>query len=248
MMESSIWKDLPKNWKKALKKSMNLPFWRFNPNQKDLDRLFDSLDLYLTSFDIDTLEPLTYFPNLIELNLSNNRIKTLDQLRWMKKLEVIYLSSNELSNISPLSSLSSLIDLDLSYNKISDLSPLQALSKLEYLDISYTEVKDLRPIVKCPVEILDISGGIITDLSPLSEVKSLTDLILAETNIEDLSALMNCSELVELDCYNSKVKSIEPLFELKKLNYLDITDTPVPREQVDILKEKLPDCTIEYHY
>jgi hypothetical protein len=108
---------------------------------------------------------------------------------------------------------------------VSDLSPLAELKHLEGLNLYSAGVKDLSPLAELTkLEILTLSYTQVSDLSPLAELKNLEQLFLINTQVSDLS----------------------PLVELKNLYHLRLDNTQVSDEQVQELRQALPNCSIDY--
>jgi hypothetical protein len=111
------------------------------------------------------------------------------------------------------------------HNKqMSDLSPLAKLKNLENLHLDDTQVSDLSPLAELKkLEKLDLRRTRVSDLSPLAKLKNLRMLVLENTRVSDLS----------------------PLEGLKNLKLLGIKNTQVSDEQVQKLRQALPNCKIE---
>ena len=67
---------------------------------------------------------------------------------------------------------------------------------------------------------------------------------LAEPTVSDLTPLAGLKELRELALAETKVSDLTPLAGLKKLGELSLYGTQVSGEQVQMLKEALPNCQI----
>ncbi len=110
----------------------------------------------------------------------------------------------------------------------------------------------------------------LTSVDFIKYLPKLQVAILAITHISDISALSNCPDLEYCELFNSHIADLSPLAGLQKLEYLNIGDMPfvedispifglrslkmvricgstfnkVSREQVEELKERLPDCIV----
>ncbi len=115
--------------------------------------------------------------------------------------------------------------VDLRNTQVSELSPLAELKSLEHLWLHNTQV---------------------SDLSPLAELKNLETLYLYNTPVSDLSPLAELKSLERLQLRNTPVSDLSPLVELKNLVLLSFDNTPVSDEQVQELRQALPNCKI-YH-
>jgi hypothetical protein len=90
-----------------------------------------------------------------------------------------------------------------------------------------------RPFRSCPdvltftnLQSLDLDDTHIRDLTPLSELEHLS--------------------ILRISVPRTLVDDLTPLVDLKCLRYLDVSGTRVNKEQVEALKEALPDCVIDH--
>ncbi|MDA1049384.1 MAG: leucine-rich repeat domain-containing protein [Planctomycetota bacterium] len=129
--------------------------------------------------------------------------------------------------------------------QVSDLSTLAELKKLESLRLSYTSVTDLSPLAELKnLESLHLDGTLVTDLSPLAALENLSDLDLRRTPVTDLSPLAKLKNLKELRLNETLVNDLSPLAGLKNLGSLSLVYTRVSDEQVQELRQALPNCKI----
>jgi len=84
----------------------------------------------------------------------------------------------------------------------------------------------------------------VSDLSPLAGLKSLERLGLRNTQVSDLSPLAGLKNLEWLRFDNTQVTDLSPLAELKNLEVLYLQNTQVSDEQVQELRQALPNCEI----
>ena len=117
-----------------------------------------------------------------------------------------------------------LIALDLGHKNISDLSFLYSLPKLQYLILVETDIRDITPIGSLP------------------ELKYLE---IFWTKIYDLSPLINCTKLVDLNIcyiYARADDAFSVLMQMPWLERLWYCGNGLKKEQVEALKENMPDC------
>ncbi len=94
-------------------------------------------------------------------------------------------------------------------------------------DLDVIQLSDISPLAKLKdVKVLDLDYTTVSDISPLAELKNLTSLRLGNTKVSDLS----------------------PLAELKNLETLNLFNTPVSDEQVQELRQALPNCEIRSRF
>jgi hypothetical protein len=61
-----------------------------------------------------------------------------------------------------------------------------------------------------------------------------------------VSALSGLSHLRELGLAGTPIRDVSALGSLTQLERLNLSNTAIPREQVEVLNSKLPECQIEY--
>ena len=71
-------------------------------------------------------------------------------------------------------------------------------------------------------------------------------VFLEDTQVSDLSPLAELKSLRFIDLRNTQVSNLSPLVELKSLELLWLRNTPVSEEQVQELRQALPNCTISH--
>ena len=108
---------------------------------------------------------------------------------------------------------------------VSNLTPLADLSNLEALIFDHTEVSDLTPLTGLTnLEMLELDATQIGDVAPLAGLTNLTSLPLGSTQVSDVA----------------------PLAGLTNLKKLDLRGTQVSDEDVEKLKQALPNCRIDH--
>jgi hypothetical protein len=106
---------------------------------------------------------------------------------------------------------------------LSDVTPLASLTNLEGLRLAGTQVSDLTPI---------------------AELTNLKELDLAITQVQDLTPLAGLTNLKRLKLFGTRVSDVTPLAGLTNLEELVLSKTQVSNEQIDKLKQALPNCRI----
>ncbi|CAL6054212.1 leucine-rich_repeat domain-containing protein [Hexamita inflata] len=192
---------------------------------------------------------VSFFTNLIELDLSYNKISDISSISKLTNLKKLYLESNCIEDISALQSIPDLTHIYLSYNKLTfytltllnlvelqlddnklqDKSGLQYSPKLESLYLSRTETTDLLIISQLfGLKVLQLSQNKITLISHLSNFVDLQILDLGfNTQLKNIEPLKFCTEITELCIRDSNVADIWPLQFLKNLKTLNINNTKV---------------------
>ena len=116
--------------------------------------------------------------------------------------------------------------MDLGHNNFLDtIDFVSYMPDLEVLIVGMTFVEDFYPLENCPkLEYLEAMTSRLHDLRPLANLKNLKHL-----NI----------------CYNFAITDITPLYGLTQLERLWIGKyDPVPPEQIEKIKELLPNCVV----
>lgn len=118
------------------------------------------------------------------------------------------------------------------------------------LDISYTGTDDLSPIGSMGyLEKLNLSGNSITNISIFNFTDSsqtLTELNLSNNLLGDITAI-NCLKVLKtLDLSDNSISSVKALMSMTQLRRLNLSGNPLTEEQVQSLREALPECEIEF--
>ena len=116
------------------------------------------------------------------------------------------------------------------------------------LDLGHTNIKNLDFLDIMPnLKYLILADNWLTDIEKVGTLKDLTWLELFKTIVTDISPLVNCTKLTDLNiCYiTARGDNVyETLRQMKSLKRLWICGTLMSREQVEALREELPDCEI----
>ena len=118
--------------------------------------------------------------------------------------------------------------LDIGHNRyITNVDFIRYLPKLQVVILSITKISDISALAHCPdLEYVELLNTYIEDISPLEGLEKIEYL-----NIGDMPFL----------------KDISPVFGMKSLKMVRVcmrTFNHVSREQVEELKEALPDCFV----
>jgi len=151
-------------------------------------------------------------------------IVNIHALQAFVQLKQLNLAFSSVSDISPLEQLHELRAIDLTSTRVSVLHPLRELLNLRELSLGNTPVDSLHPLKGLDLASLVVRGTMIADVSPLGEMYGLRTLSLASTRVTDIA----------------------PLFNLTNLEELDLRQCRVPHEDVERLRDALPNCTIYF--
>jgi hypothetical protein len=124
---------------------------------------------------------------------------------------------------------------------------LQYCTKVRYLDLGHNEhITNFEFVRNMPdLEICVISMTGIQDLSPFASCQNLIYLEAGNTKINDVSPLAQCPKLRHLNIgTNINITDISPLYDLELKRLWIGSYTPVPREQVEEMQSRHPNCII----
>jgi hypothetical protein len=211
-------------------------------------------DLNLDRNNITDISALKHLTELTRLDIGSNQFTDISCLRQLKHLTYLALDNNHLTDISPLQPLTQLTTLYLYNNHLTDISPLQPLTQLTILNLRGNQLTDISPLQPLTqLNRLDLDNNQLTDISPLQPLTQLRELYLSSNQLTDISPLQPLTQLTlqpltqlrELSLSNNQLTDISPLQPLTQLKYLDISDNPIPDDQIAALKEALPGLVIK---
>ena len=118
------------------------------------------------------------------------------------------------------------------------------------LDISYTGTADISSLgsMEC-LQTADLSGNGISNIYILCYTNSrrtLRELNLSGNALEDITPLSWLTAIETLDLSGNNISSLQPLMSMTWLKKLDLSGNPLDNEELDALREALPDCEIEF--
>jgi len=105
----------------------------------------------------------------------------------------------------------------------SDIKPLKYFTEILYLGLQDNEI---------------------SDISVLAGMTKMKVLSLQDNNISDISVLAGMTDLMQLSLENNQVNDVSVLLELSNLTHLHIKGNPLVFEQVEELRQALPDTEI----
>ncbi len=131
------------------------------------------------------------------------------------------------------------------------LEPLKYCTSVKYLDIGHNGIESLDFLYYMPdLEVLIVENDHVSDITAIGSCINLEYLEVGETRVTDISPLANCVNLVHLNIGRlHELTDISPLFGLTKLERVyGKCDENVPPEQVEHLRELLPNCEIRFEF
>ena len=125
---------------------------------------------------------------------------------------------------------------------------LQYCTDLIALDLGHTHIKDMSFLLAMPqLKYLILGDRCVTELTYVDTLKDLVWLELFQTSITDLTPLLGCTSLSSLNlCYipADGDHAYEVLSQMTWLKRLWYCGTRMTDEQVESLRQLLPDCEI----
>lgn len=204
----------------------------YDSPMQDLTFLADHPNL--TVFEIQgnslkTLEGIQNLPKLEEFSCHSNFIRDLSPLDSLEHLRVIRLYDNELETLAPIAHLDSVIFLDVSKSKITSIAPIAGWTHLKVLSLYKCEyltdvnaIANFRDLTDLNISFLDIPDFSLVILDSLRKLQNLRVQGMVHSD-KELNHIMYHTDLEQLTMgKNDNVTTIDSLYLLKKLKYLDI--------------------------
>jgi hypothetical protein len=91
---------------------------------------------------------------------------------------------------------------------------------------------------------LSLTGTYVFDLTYISKLPNLESLDISFTYVDNVNNLLHLEKLKKLNISSTDIKDIRPLKNLRQLKWLSIWNLWLDREQIDELKEHLPNLKI----
>ncbi|GAA4836531.1 leucine-rich repeat domain-containing protein [Algivirga pacifica] len=130
---------------------------------------------------------------------------------------------------------------ELKYRAFGDISvefPLYELELINSFEFPECGLESLDGVSYCTeATLFDFSDNKITDVYEFRDLVSIEELYLANNEIMDIDDLRNLIHMRALDISGNMVTDLSPLFGLYRLEYANVMDNPVPREQVEYLRD-----------
>lgn len=250
----SWWEALSAAWKSRLKQ-INPRITSDQPGIEILTQTVTISRLDLSGADIESLNPITRFVNLNELNFSDNpSIIDLLPLSEVKTLTKIAGKNTGVSDLAVLQELKELTEIDLEGSPVQTIKSILNLPKLSYLNVNGSaifkeEVPEIllqRPdltLVYRTEELSNWWGNLDSswkDLlrrqfslpegpttEQLHRLTSLAELKFERVSVSDLSALPIFVNVRKLEIFDAPIRSISHISGLPQLTHLKLSQIPV---------------------
>jgi hypothetical protein len=107
----------------------------------EMDKLEDAEKEKLLKQGIDSLEPLAYFPNLLEIRLPyGSQVSDLKPLGNLTLLKRLNMSASKIANLDVLRDLKGLEEINVRTSKVKDIAPIMDLLRIRSLDLRNLKV------------------------------------------------------------------------------------------------------------
>jgi hypothetical protein len=162
-------------------------------------------------------------------------------------IDMVWLDDRPVESIEMIRNLPSINHFELSNGGLTDISPLEGLTQLEHVSISKNRIVDIRAIgTLTRLKRFYANKTNVSDISPLARLHKLENVILSETPVDDVSHLSGLTQLTNLELRKTGVSDLTPLFGLVNLKTLDVRGTNVTPDQLERIRDILPNCKIEF--
>ena len=218
--------------------------------------------IIIEDIPLENLQFLSWFPKLETIEIKGNSLKTLEGIEQCKTLKEVSINNNfiqdisllrdfnfrflmlyenEISDISVISGMSNLEFLELGLNPITSIDSLYGLIKLKTFSVyECTKLRDIS-VIENFTELTDLNISLlkIPDLSLafIRKLKKIDNLRIQGVvkNNEEIENITHLTGMIQLTMgLNDSVTSIESLYEMSKLEYLDIHSNNI--ESINVIR------------
>ena len=117
--------------------------------------------------------------------------------------------------------------------------PVHELYDSEEIELADYDIDDLDGIEFCKHLIsIDLSNNNISDISKFAFIKSLEEVFISNNQINFIDRIYTLKKLRIIDLSNNKIDDISVLLYLNNLEYVNIVGNNIPKQQIEMLKEK----------
>lgn len=225
-------------------------FSRFNQTLSTLDEILNFRDIPMTDEGEEVRSFLPYMTRCKTLDMdkcgvSNEVMASIRdeypqmEVIWRVRIGYVYGARTDETRI--------LMSIGSPCLRTKDVEPLKYCTKVKYLDLGHNQIDDISFVKYMPdLEVAILALNLWSDASPLAECKKLEYLEIFTTRCKDLSPLAELTNLRHLNvCQLTALEDISPLYGLTGLERLWIgPNNMVPKEQLETIREMLPDCQI----
>lgn len=134
-------------------------------------------------------------------------------------------------------------------DKSAEFDALKYVPALQALDLGHNAIDDLSFLSYFPtMQVLILADNKIKDVTEIGKLKELSYAELFLNRIEDVTPLAQLTNLQDLNLAHNNISDATPLYALKGLKRLWISNNNLTDEQIEELKQNLPDTEIVANY
>lgn len=165
--------------------------------------------------------------------LAGRKRPTDPELDIIFNTESLMLGGSEINSIDFVKHFSQVKSIYLWGTNVTDISPLSSLINLENIYASGAKIKSYEPIRKSKLKLLYNSNSTANDYQYLSNIVTLEKLELSGNDqLTSVEWFYHLSNLEMLHIAHTRVSSLRPIVELKKLQELLIVMTPISENEI----------------
>ena len=201
------------------------------------------IEYWVKEANLSMLRPLAHLREL-ECRGRYSGLTDISELAAWKDLEVLDVAESGVTDLSPLAGATKLRELNLEGTPVSDLSPLRGLTSLQHLRLSKSAVQDFSVIEHLTnLERLDLGFLSVGDLTFTAPLVKLEQLDLWGAAVSSLDGLVG-KPLTSIELLYTTLPDLTPLARIPTLGSLNLVGTSPPKEQLDGLREALPNLYV----
>ena len=220
-----------------------------------LSPLINLNELYLAFNPVEDFSGLKKLPSLRKLGLESTGLtdEKLQELYSLGGLDLLRIHDNPALSGEGVDALKtqlrgcSVQHSDLLYSY--DIGGESFKENVKEISLFGRGLSDIQPLIKFrKLEVLDLGSNEIENIYVFQYLDCpLRELRIANNRISDPTALMYLESLEILDISGNSITSLSPIKQLKNLKKLNVSGNPLSQEEVDALRNELPNCEVIFN-
>ena len=189
---------------------------------------FVFLDLHLPALGIKSIDVISNYVHLLNVNLMHNMISDLTPLNSLDCLVSLNVSNNVIPNLDSLITMKNLRNLDASNNLIDSVGNMSRFPALEKLNLSNNHVCLLAGVSQNKrLRVLNVSSNKIYTMMHFGPIK-VTELYIAANDLESVEEVQFLNQLQVLDISYNRISNLRGLENHKYLMKVDVQNNLIP--------------------